>query len=400
MMPAPVPGNPAAFHLRVCIPLVGALLLGSLAHCAWSEGNRPPAWVEGASQDYPPDQYLVGVGQADSQEAAADRAYGAVARIFKAEVTAQAKDWESFMQFENRGTTSTERRLSLDHVTRVSTDKVLENVRILAGWFDPRTGRHYALAGMNRAQAAAALMGRIGELDDTVEAELRESHQAPGTLAKLRHLHRAVKTLILREAHNADLRIIRSSGQGTAAPYKVPDLTAQMEQFVNTNLTIGVQVSGLLAEPVRRAIMEGLVREGLPVVARPLSLDAAGEGPAGEAHARPVELIVKGTARLWHASVPDPRFRYVRWCSDFVILEGDGQRVIGAVSKSGKEGHLTEGEAAAKAFRVMQQQLTSELAKTLAGYVYGDADNLAGIPPAACPNDEAGAGASANIGPL
>lgn len=395
------PGKPGPIPPTKAVLLCAALLLGALTACGWSGANRPPDWIEGASKDYPPEQYLVGVGQADSQEAAADRAYGAVAKIFKAEVTAQARDWESFLQFENRGTTSTERRLSLDHVTRVSTDKVLENVRILAGWFDAKAGRHYALAGMNRAQAGAAMQGRIGELDDTVEAELRESRQAQSKLARLRHLHRAVKSLILREAHNADLRIIRQSGQGTAAPYKVPDLTAQLEQFVAANLAIGVQVTGLQAEPVRRAIMEGLVREGLPVVAGPTGLESAGAQPAPEAEARPLELIVKGTVRLWNANVPDPRFRYVRWCSDFVIVEDGGRRIIGAVSKSGKEGHLSEGEAAAKALRIMQQELTSELAKTLAGYIYGDTDNLAAVPPAACPSEEgSAAGGSATIRPL
>lgn len=374
----------------------------SLDGCATFSQNRPPAWIEGgASKDYPQEQYLIGVGQADSQDAAADKAYGAVARIFKAEITAQARDWESFLQFENRGTTNVERRLSLEHVTRVSTDKVLENVRVLSGWFDAKTSRHYVLAGMNRAQAGTAMLGRIGELDDTVEAELKESRQAGDKLSQLRHLRRAVKTLVLREAYNTDLRVIRQSGQGTAASYKVADLTAAMEQFMTANLTVAVEVAGSQAEPVRRAIMEGLVREGLPVTARPVSGDPTAGQDGREAGAHPLELLVKGTVRLWNAAVPDPRFRYVRWCSDFVILDAGTQRVVGAVSRSGKEGHLSEGEASAKAVRVMQQELTSELATTLAGYVYGDTDSPAAIPPAACPREEESAGGrSSSIRPL
>ncbi|MDE3118024.1 MAG: LPP20 family lipoprotein [Nitrospirota bacterium] len=356
--------------------------------CAWVGQNKPPAWILGPSKDYPPDQYLTGVGQADAQDAANDRAYGAVAKIFKAEVTAQARDWESFLQFENRGTTAVERRLTLDHVTNVSTDKVLENVRIMSGWSDDKTGQHYALAVMNRAQAGTAMLGRIGELDDTVETELKEFRQAQDKLAKLRHLRRAIKSLVLREAHNADLRIIRQSGQGAASTYKVAELTAELEQFMATNLAISVDVSGTQAEPVRRAVMEGLIREGLPVLAAPLAHAATNGQTGGEAGDSPLVLLAKGTVRLWNANVPDPRFRYVRWCSDFVVVEADSQRVVGAVSRSGKEGHLTEGEAAAKAVRVMQQELTSELAKTLAGYVYGEVDAPTAIPPAACPRDE------------
>ncbi|MBI3603651.1 MAG: hypothetical protein HY205_04300, partial [Nitrospirae bacterium] len=63
------------------------------------------------------------------------------------------------------------------------------------------------------------------------------------------------------------------------------------------------------------------------------------------------------------------------------------QRMVGAVSRAGKEGHLTDGEASAKAIRVMQQEVTSDLAKTLAGYVYGEVDPAGTMPPAACPKE-------------
>jgi hypothetical protein len=99
-------------------------------------------------------------------------------------------------------------------------------------------------------------------------------------------------------------------------------------------------------------------------------------------------LTVKGTERLWGLNVPDPRFKYVRWCSDFVIVESATQRVVGAVSRGGREGHLTEAEATAKAGRVMQQEIVSELAKTLAGYVYGEAVPATVPPPVACSRGE------------
>ena len=115
--------------------------------------------------------------------------------------------------------------------------------------------------------------------------------------------------------------------------------------------------------------------------AKPAGADEA----AGRGSGKPLELLVKGTVRLFDVVVPDPRFRYVRWCSDFVILEPGTQHVVGAVSRGGREGHLTQSEATAKAVRVMQQEVSSELAKTLAGYVYGDTDQPVDLPPAACP---------------
>lgn len=360
------------------IPLIAFLAATMLSGCA---GHRSqPAWVDGASRDHPADQYLLGVGQADSRPAAEERAYGAVARIFKARVEAESRDWESFLLRESKGAANTERRLTLDQITRVSTDKVLENVRVLDAWAHPQTGQHYALAGLQRAQAATALSERLAELDRSIESDVAESRQAPEPLTRIRGIRRALRNLVLREAYNADLRVIRASGQGTAAPYRIAELTGAFEQVMTANLLVGVDVQGDQVDPIRRAIIEGLIREGLPVT----------DKAAGSDGRRPLELQIKGTARLFDVDVPDPRFRYVRWCSDFVIVDPGTQQVIGAVSRGSREGHLTQGEAQAKALRAMQQDVSSELARTLAGYVYGDAEPPAALPPAACPGSATG----------
>ncbi|HET8579493.1 MAG TPA: LPP20 family lipoprotein, partial [Nitrospiraceae bacterium] len=213
------------------VMMVG-VIVGFHDGCARLGLSQKPSWIDGASEQYPSSQYLVGIGQADSRATSTERAYAAVAKIFKAEISAQARDWESYLVLENRGKASTERRLSLDHVTNVSTDKVLENVQILDTWFDRRTGQHYVMAGMNRAQSEAALLERIAELDRTVETEMRESRENQDKLTRVRNMKRATKNLVLREAYNADLRVIRTSGQGVAPVYRVADLANELEQFL------------------------------------------------------------------------------------------------------------------------------------------------------------------------
>lgn len=368
---------------RAAFLIVLVVLTDMLVGCAAHRAQ--PDWIDGNSRDYPADQYLLGVGQADARPAAEERAYGAVARIFTARVEAESKDWESFLLSEAKGQASTERRLTLDQLTHVSTDKVLENVRILDAWSNPNTGQHHVLAGMHRVQAGTALAERMAELDRAVDSDLAESRKTPDKLLAIRSLRRAVKNLVLREAYNADLRVIRTGGQGIPPPYRVTELTGALEQFMAAHLLVGVEVTGDQVEPVRRAVIEGLIREGLPVTARP----AGTEEPASGRGGKQLELLVKGTARLFDANVPDPRFRFVRWCSDFVVLDTGTQQVVGAVSRGGREGHVTSGEATAKAVRVMQQEVSSELARTLAGYVYGDAEQPVQLPPAACPNQAA-----------
>ena len=145
------------------------LMVSVSTACTWFVGKGKPGWVDGRSAEYPSTQYLTGVGQADTRSNAEDQAYTAVARIFKAEVAAQAKDWESYLVVENRGVSNAERRLTIDNVTKVSTDKVLENVRIADVWYDSDSRSYYALSVMNRSQAEAALMEKVSALDRAID---------------------------------------------------------------------------------------------------------------------------------------------------------------------------------------------------------------------------------------
>jgi hypothetical protein len=371
------------FIFRRSIPTVGSLCLAAMAlsGCAWFGGNAKPGWVDGAGSDYPLSQYLIGVGQADNRNSAADQAYAAVARIFKAEVNAQAKDWESYLLIESRGSTNAERRLTLDTVTRVSTDKVVENVRIADAWYDPKKGLHYALAVMSRSQAETSLMDRMAVLDRAIESDVAESRGTTDKLSKIRSLRRAARNLVLRDAYNADLRVIRSSGRGAASAYEVNELSNELERFLATNLVLTVQVSGDHAEPIQRALTEGLIREGLTVKS-----DAAGRDGLSP------ELLVRGTARLFPIQIKDPYFKYVRWCSDFEVVEAATRRVLGAVARGGKEGHLTEREAIAKALRVAQHELSTDVATAIAAHIFGEAAlPTSTAMPAGCPREDASA---------
>lgn len=354
------------------------LMVSASTACTWFTGTGKPGWVDGRSVEYPSTQYLTGVGQADTRSNAEDQAYAAVARIFKAEVAAQAKDWESYRVVENHGVSNAERRLTIDNVTKVSTDKVLENVRIADVWHDPDSRSYYALGVMNRAQAEAALLEKVTALDGAIEADVAESRQTTDKLAKVRALRRADRNLVLREVYNTDLRVIRLNGHGTSSGYQVNELSDELEQFLATNLVLAVQVSGDHAEPVGRALAEGLIREGLHVTTKTEHEEVGSP-----------ELIVRGTVRLFPVEVRDPNFKYVRWCSDFEIVEPGTGRVLGAVAQGGKEGHLTEREATAKTLRVVQQELSSDVAKAIAAHIFGDvALPEAATIPAGCPREE------------
>ena len=362
--------------LRVTTVIFLALFL-SLPFTGCAGTPKPPDWVTGLkTAGYPDERFLIGIGQADSRPVAEERAYAAVSRIFKAEVISQSQDWESYLSLEKKGDVQAERKLVVDTMTKVSTDKLLENVKIAETWQDAKTGLYSALAVMDRGVARMLLSSRIAELDEAIAHDVKEARAATDKLMRIRGLRRAIRTHIVRDTYNSDLRVV-SGGRGVPSEYTVPGLTRELEKFLQESLILTVEVHGDQADAVRQAIMEGLAREGLPVTATN-SQPASGEF----GHA---DLLIRGEARLWPIEVPDPNFRYVRWCADFVVLSQGDQGIVGSVARSGREGHLNYPEASNRALKSLQQEVSSALAKSLAEHIYGDPPSDSTPAPAACP---------------
>ena len=238
----------------------------ALTGCAVFPSNDPPDWTMGESQKFPSTQYLVGVGKADNRIAAEQRAYAAVARIFQARVEAQSRDSETYTIKEQEGTSRSDRELTLDHQTQVTTTKVLNNVIILDRWEQPHDDQFFVLAGMDRLQTEQSLVQEISELDQMIDNEVTESRTAVDTLTKIRRLKRAMKTLKLREGVNRDLRIVRVSGVGIPAAYHQNDLKNELDLSLRDDLDIRIQIQGKQASILQRALLEGLSREGFLAV--------------------------------------------------------------------------------------------------------------------------------------
>jgi hypothetical protein len=236
---------------------------------------------------------------------------------------------------------------------------------------------------MQRAQAEAAFLDRMTDLDLAVQSDVEEARRTSDKLAKVRALRRATRNLVLRETYNADLRVIRASGQGTVPAYRVQDLTRELEEYLSSHLVLAVTVTGDHVEPAQRALSEGLIKEGFRVA----TMSVGTEADANASLPSP-ELLIRGMVRVWPIDVRDPQFIYVRWCSDFDVVDLAGQQIVGAISKGGKEGHLSEREATAKVLRVMQQDLSADVAKAIAAHVYGESELPAeAIRPAGCPRE-------------
>ncbi len=326
--------------------------------CAWFGRETPPEWIMSPHQSYPAERYLTGIGEAESRDQAEKRAYAAVARVFSAQVQTQSMDHESYSIQESGEGSQTRRELQLDQRTQVTTSKVLENVKVLDLWFQPSTRHYWALAGLDRRQAEQAILERLQEWDTKIENMIHQGRTHPQKIQRIRGYKEAMILLADRDALNTDLRVIRNSGESLPPSYRIPQIQREFMDFVAQNLLISVAIEGEYHEDMERAILEGLKQEGLL------------GSPANSKSSEIADLAIVGQGQFWTVDLPDPLFKYVRWCGDIDIYENPSHRLIGVISETGREGHVTEREARIRASKVMQEVISKEIARLLTRSVF------------------------------
>jgi len=357
------------FFLCVFLPLLGVGF-----GCTFL-GERPiPDWVEGQSQEFSSEKYLLGRGEADTRDVAEQRAYAAVARIFHAQVNAQLQDNERYSQVDQDDQTKTSRRIQLDHLTQVSTEKVLADVKILEAWRRSDDKQYFVLAGLDRKKTEHLLRIRIAKYDKAIERHMEDGRTGTNVVTKLRGFKRAIRDMKLRQAVNADLQIISHTGEGIPTSYSPARIQQELDAYLLHKVHIAVQVTGDQERQIYQAIWDGLNQEGFVTrnESQPVSSQDYAEQLQDRSHQKSPDFVITGTSRLEDLTLFDPLFKYVRWCSDLRVIESGGQRVIGAVSRSGREGHITQHEARVRATQAMQRAVSTDMAQLLAQFFYDD----------------------------
>ena len=362
------------------------LVMGlSLSACTMFKSVDPPTWLMGASEQYPTSRYLVGVGHGASSSVAEERAYAAVAKIFSAHVQSRVQDSEAFRMLEKDGSTQTQRELGLEQSTRVTTNKVLSHVQVLERWQHPETKEMYVLAGLDRQQVERGWVEQIQAYDQTIDDDVRRARASSDKLSHLGQLRHAIQVWHEREKVNVDLRVIRESGSGIPPPYELGQLRQELDAFIKEQFLVEVRIVGDQAADVQSAIVQKLGQEGLLVRTEGSPTPSESESQTGVSQQAP-DLLIKGSVHVWDIDSLDPLFVYARWCGDVQIIDPRQDRVLGVVSRSDREGHVTAREARLRASAVMQATLAQEVVSTIFSSLTRESSASVPIPSSPCLN--------------
>jgi hypothetical protein len=212
----------------------------------------------------------------------------------------------------------------------------------------------YALAVLDRGQSARILTDKISALDREIQDLVRRSETQGDMLVTIKYLTQAIEKHILREAYDAELRIVSDSGRGIYPPIHFAEITHKLESMLLRDFLIGVSVKGSRADEVKDALLQGLNQQGFAISE---DLNRA-------------QVLVRGTVEITPLERGASEWKYVRWRTHFDIVDKKGGAVFGSVNKAGREGHLDLPQAENRAVRKIQKALTTEIAEKMKGYIF------------------------------
>lgn len=216
--------------------LLWALLL---AGCA---GGRPE-WLEGRSEGYPAERFLIGQGEAATAAEARDRARADLVKVFETRVSEESRESATATRLNEEGTVRQSTESKAERHLSTESSHLVEGVRVAEMWRDDSSGTYHALAVLDRVPAAERLRHEIAQRDMTTERELAAARGTDDLLNQIAAAVRATEALRERETIQRDLRVVDPSGIGVPSRYSLAELEADLQKLTK-RLRLSVAAEG------------------------------------------------------------------------------------------------------------------------------------------------------------
>lgn len=187
-----------------------SLFILLLSGCAQS--TRQPDWVDKPFTDYPADQYLSAVGEAQTRDTAAARARANLSRVFQVAITDSSQDFSAAMVTTSSGQQQVDNQQRAVRFVNSEAKQVLEGTEIIEYWQSPE-GKVFSLAVLEKAPASRRFREAVRSADRKVDDLLHyASVKASNPVVALRALEQARLSQV--ERNNANRNLAVTAGKG------------------------------------------------------------------------------------------------------------------------------------------------------------------------------------------
>jgi hypothetical protein len=205
--------------------VIFTLMLALMSGCA-SKKPASPEWITGDSESYKSAQYLIGRGQAATQEEAKDRARADIAKIFQVAVVASSDDVQ---KFKSGSAEAAQYETQSSRSISTSTEQIVHGIQIAELWQDPKTKNYHVLAVLPRLQTAASLRQQISQLDEATGNHIEQSRKNTDLFLKIAAANQAVESELQRESLQTSLQIVDITGRAPESQWNSAKLNSDLD---------------------------------------------------------------------------------------------------------------------------------------------------------------------------
>lgn len=319
--------------------------------------SSAPDWLTGTSKKYLENEYIIGVGLADSLDSARSSARAEIAKIFQSRITQSSESISTEKSTIKNNTANSVSEIKAESKINVSTDQVLEGVKIAETYYDKSKKTYYALAILNKARTRALLSSQIAEQEGILTSMVSSVDRAKSPVERLQLLSGALTAY--------DKRELLAAKRMSVDPMNIPELKGVQRndlqvQFNNalSQIVFAVDTGDDLG--LKAAVSERITGLGFKIA------PSASENIAPDAEA----LYVKCDLTVEPFERSNPQWKFYNWSGNVRITEGSSKnKILTVATKSGQVSQLSEDASKDKALIMGSQAVASMVEESIKQYI-------------------------------
>ncbi len=293
------------------------------------------------------ERYLSARGSGDTPDQAAKAATAALAQIFEADVRAEESLVERYRELMAAGKSDLSATSDLQRSVTIRSGITLHNLRMTDPTADG-TGRYVVHAYLDRQETARLYLQKISVNNERIAYFLGESDKTPHAVQQYACLQAAATVAANNKVLLDQLALIHPGARQQAVIVHTSDVLRRQAAEKARGIRFAVDFKGEGAPQVVPIIYEIVTAMGFTVGGPPqLTI-------AGALTFEPVDLKQSDTV-------------FVRYHFQANVVDPKGVATMAMVTK-GREGHISEPEAKARAFRALRDAMQSDLRRQLESY--------------------------------
>ncbi len=291
---------------------------------------------------YPEAKYLTAEGIGQSEAEAKNIALSELSRIFEAKVLSETSDVMVSLYTDKDGKKSEVFTQQAQAKVRVTSGVAFEGVRTKETWFDKTDKKYHALAVLKRAEAGAAWLAKVNDLDNKIRAELLAIESVQSRFLLFRGYRRVEDLWVERAVYASRIRVI--GGTVPVPDYNMSEVLAKMAQ-VRSEIAVFFELTGDNAEILQYEIVAALIKLGFKVA------------PDRESSS----ILISGQIKVHPLEMSNPGWQFAGAEAGVVLKDLTTGNEVGSVSKEARAAHLEFRGAVRRAVRKVAGEVSREL---------------------------------------